>query len=57
MKHTYLGDGVYAYFDGYQVLIYKSNGVDRSEEIALEPEVLAALIDYDKEVRREHYGR
>lgn len=50
-KATYLGDGVYARFDGYQTWIFTSNGVTISEPIALEPEVLKALNDYDKRSR------
>lgn len=42
----YLGDGVYATFDGWQVWIYASNGVRETERIALEPAVLAALLKY-----------
>ncbi len=40
---AYLGDGVYASFDGYQVWIWTSNGLRLSERIALEPSVLEAL--------------
>ena len=40
---TYLGDGVYASFDGFQVWVWTSNGLRESERIALEPGVLEAL--------------
>lgn len=42
-REAYIGDGVYATFDGWQVWIYTSNGVDKSKAIALEPAVLEAL--------------
>lgn len=51
---TYIGDGVYAKFDGYQVLVWTSNGMQSSRPIALEPEVLQALVDYDKEIRAQY---
>lgn len=44
---TYLGDGVYAAHDGYQVWVATSD----SNRIALEPSVLAALLAYDKLIR------
>jgi len=50
---TYIGDGVYARFDGYQVWIstdFDDHG-DPNSEIALEPVVLKALVDYDTRVR------
>lgn len=40
MKKEYIGDGVYASFDGYHIWI----GLDDGQQIiALEPEVLADL--------------
>jgi hypothetical protein len=53
VPRIYLGDGVYARFDGYQVVIWTSNGIDKSAEIALEPEVLRALVQYDADVRKQ----
>lgn len=44
---TYLGDGVYAGHDGYQVWVHTQQG----HCIALEPGVLAALLAYDKRIR------
>ena len=57
---TYIGDGVYARFDGYQTFIsidqdyIETNEYleeDKPPEIALEPVVLKALVDYDTRVR------
>lgn len=42
-EKTYLGDGVYARFDGYHVWIWTSNGIQDSEHIAIEPDVFYAL--------------
>ncbi len=47
---TYLGDSVYATFDGYYVTLTTENGLptDPSNEIALEPTVFEALAAYAK---------
>ena len=52
-KKEYLGDGVYAGFDGYQVWIWTSDGEADSQMIALEPEVLLQLIQFNKRCRQE----
>lgn len=50
---TYLGDGVYATFDGFQIWV-RVETLDRgSMEIALEPSVLKALNDFDAAIRRQ----
>ncbi len=45
---TYLGDSVYANFDGYHIILTTENGLpnDPSNRIALEPAVLVALNKY-----------
>ena len=45
-NEKYLGDGVYASFDGYQIWLRttREDGIDHM--IALEPEVLRALKEY-----------
>lgn len=48
-EETYLGDGVYASFDGYQIWLR----VDDGSRIALEPGVYASLVAY----RDKIYGR
>jgi hypothetical protein len=45
-KKRYLGDGVYAAFDGYHVVLTTENGISVQNEIALEPSVLQALNAY-----------
>ncbi len=47
-KKQYLGDGVYADFDGYHIQLTTENGVDTTNQIALEPEVMTALERYVK---------
>jgi len=46
----YLGDGVYASFDGYHIWL-KAGGLDQDDnQIALEPAVFEALVKYRREV-------
>lgn len=42
---AYLGDGVYATFDGYQVIL-TTERLDGVHWVAVEPQVLTALNDY-----------
>ena len=46
MLKRYIGDGVYAGFDGYQIWIWTSNGVEESAPIALEGPTLLSLTKY-----------
>lgn len=45
---TYLGDAVYASFDGYQIWLRTGDGNDN--RIALEPAVFSALLDYKRAI-------
>lgn len=47
---TYLGDGVYAIFDGYGVWLHANDHKDPTDRIYLEPQVMQALIRFKKEV-------
>lgn len=47
---SYIGDGVYASFDGWQIWLETERGFGRIEKIALEPEVFRSLIAYAKTV-------
>lgn len=50
--NRYLGDGVYASFDGYQLILETSNGVETTNTIALESEVYRAMEKYVEYVRK-----
>lgn len=50
-REVYLGDGVYASFDGFHVWL--RTGGTASDRIALEPAVLAALNDYVHALQKE----
>ena len=45
---VYLGDGLYADFDGYQIELYASNGIEKTDRVFLEPAVLRAFFEYVK---------
>jgi hypothetical protein len=46
-KKTYLGDGVYSEFDGYQIKLTVENGMScPTDTIYLEPEVVSNLISH-----------
>lgn len=50
----YIGDGAYANFDGYQIWL-RTNEIHPGRfenNIALEPEVFRALMEYAKELNR-----
>ena len=51
MNDAYLGDGVYAGFDGYSIVL-DLRGQDDMTRIALEPSVMSNLIEYQNEIRR-----
>ena len=42
----YLGDGLYADFDGYQILLAANNGIRDTNIVYLEPEVLKKFFAY-----------
>lgn len=46
MSVKYLGDGLYADFDGSQVELYASNGIAKTNQVFLDPYVLQRFLDY-----------
>jgi len=54
IPQDYLGDSVYAEYDGYYIILETRNGFpdDPSNRIALEPEVLEALMAFAKRARK-----
>ena len=49
---VYLGDGVYAGFDGYYIIL-DLRGQDNTTKIALEPVVFDALVKYAKPIQEQ----
>lgn len=52
--HSYLGDGVYAFFDGYSIRLRTGDHRDNEfdQEIFLEPEVLYSLNKFYERVKQ-----
>jgi hypothetical protein len=46
--NRYLGDGVYASFDGYHIWLAANH--HENKVVALEPQVLAALVQYQRDL-------
>jgi hypothetical protein len=46
MSKEYLGDGVYASFDGYQIELTAENGIRATDTIYLEPDVYTRLVQF-----------
>lgn len=52
---AYLGDGAYVHIDvAGQIILFTSNGLDITNEVALDPIVLQAFLDY---LNRHNYIR
>jgi hypothetical protein len=47
-QDTYLGDGVYASFDGYQIWLAVNHHTNK--QVAIEPAVLLSLLTYAERV-------
>lgn len=45
-NHEYLGDGVYASYDGWHIWLRTGSHDSEENKIALEPSVYAALVRY-----------
>ena len=45
-KFTYLGDGLYASFDGYQIELRANSMTMPTDKVFLEPSVMRSLIKY-----------
>lgn len=48
-KQVYLGDGVYASFDGHQIWLAVNN--HNNKVVALEPQVIESLIAYIEKLK------
>jgi hypothetical protein len=51
MPKLYLGDGVYVDFDGFHIVLTAENGVEATNTIYLEPDVLQHLEMYVAKLR------
>lgn len=48
---SYLGDGVYAIFDGYGIWLHANDHKHPTDRVYLEPKVWQSLINFNTEVR------
>jgi len=53
MNKIYLGDGLYGEFDGYQIELYASNGVAKTNQVFLEPSVLGNFILWIESLKKK----
>lgn len=44
----YLGDGVYALFDGWGIWLHANDHLNPTDRVYLEPEVFTALVGFKK---------
>lgn len=50
---AYLGDAVYAEFDGYHVILTTEDGIRSTNTILLEPEVVDGLMRFIKRLQEK----
>ena len=48
---TYLGDGLYASFDGYQIVLMANSHTEPTDTVYLEPEVLENFLEYVRKLK------
>ncbi len=53
LEDRYLGDGVFAHFDGYHIVL-DLRRQDNTTRIALEPAVFRALVDFEESIRKAY---
>jgi len=49
---VYLGDGAYARFDGYALILTTEDGVETTNEIVLEPQVVMGLFAFVEKLKK-----
>ena len=54
-NETYLGDGLYASFDGWMITL-RAPRMGGDHWVGLEPDVYDALVEYAKEIKRRKEG-
>lgn len=51
MEKQYLGDGLYADFDGFHIVLTAENGISATDTVYLDAEVYDALVGYVTRLR------
>jgi hypothetical protein len=49
---VYLGDGAYILFDGYALILTTEDGVETTNEIVLEPQVVMGLFAFVEKLKK-----
>ena len=49
---SYLGDGLYAVFDGFGIWLLANSHEDPTDKVYLEPDVFQALVNFEKESKK-----
>lgn len=57
LYRKYIGDGVYADFDGFHIVLTTEDGIKATNRIVLEPEVFNSLNSYWQWVLQELYKK
>jgi hypothetical protein len=52
-KDVYLGDGLCASFDGWQIELYAWDGLNKTNQVYLEPKVLKAFLHYVERLKED----
>ncbi len=55
--YKYIGDGVYAFWDGWQMWITANHDPDPLHRVALEPAVMIELADFYRKCREKEFKR
>lgn len=50
---SYLGDGLYAKYDGYHVVLFASDGINVTNEVFLDADVMAMFLHYIAKISKE----
>lgn len=50
---TYLGDGVFAAFDGFHVVLTTENGIAVTNKIYLDPDVCIGLLKFFQTIKQK----
>ena len=53
MDKIYLGDAVYAEFDGHDITLTTEDGINTTNTIILEPTVVDAFVEYLETLRKD----
>jgi len=46
---SYLGDGLYAIFDGFGIWLHANDHENPTDKVYLEPEVFSSLVQFEKD--------